>query len=82
MSLDERRAKFKANLCPPGDKEREFLHTDAQPDTSKVPRKRLTLNELERQWSDTSRRTDVLEVWFAGVLITSSLLPDQVSDGL
>jgi hypothetical protein len=82
VSLDERRAKFKANLCPPGDKDPEFLHADVQEDTSKVPRKRLTLKELERQWSDTSRRTDVLEVWFAGALIISSLLRDQVADEL
>ncbi|KAF9786707.1 hypothetical protein BJ322DRAFT_667687 [Thelephora terrestris] len=66
LSLDERRAKFKANLCPPGDKDQGFLHADVQEGTSKVPRKRPTLNELERQWSDNSRRTDVLEVWFSG----------------
>ena len=82
MSLDERRAKFKANLCPPGDKEREPSPADIPEDTSKVPRKRMTLNELERQWSDIDRRTDVLEVWFAGVLIFSSLLCDHLPDEL
>jgi len=68
VSLDERRAKFRANLCPPGDKERDFIHANIGEDVSKTSRKRLTLKELERQWSDASRRTDVLEVWFSGTL--------------
>ena len=68
VSLDERRAKFKANLCPPGDKDHEFMHPDVEEDVPKSLRKRPTLKELERQWSDASRRTDVLEVWFSGTL--------------
>ena len=70
MSLDERRAKFKANLCPPGDKDHEFPHADVEEDASKTPRKRPTLKELEKLWSDANRRTDVLEVWFSGTLST------------
>ena len=66
----------------PGDKNQETLHANVQEDTSKVPRKRPTLGELERQWSDNSRRTDVLEVWFSGTLATSSELRDQLIDGL
>lgn len=82
VSLDERRAKFKANLCPSEDKDREFLPVDLHEETSKIQRKRLTLKELERQWSDTSRRTDVLEVWFAGMLIIPSSLRNQLADPL
>ena len=80
MSLDERRAKFRANLCPPGDKEHDFVHANEEEDASKAPRKRPTLKELERQWSDASRRTDVLEVWFSGTLNMSLVLRDQVAD--
>ena len=79
VSLDERRAKFRANLCPPEDKDHEFRHVNVQEDTSKVSRKRQTLQELERQWSDTSRRTDVLEVWFSGTSGISSVLRDQLA---
>ena len=68
VSLDERRAKFRANLCPPEDKDRDFVDTNVEKDGPKTPRKRPTLKELERQWSDASRRTDVLEVWFSGTL--------------
>ena len=68
VSLDERRAKFRPNICPPGDKKRDFIHANKAEGASKTPRKRLTLKELERQWSDASRRTDVLEVWFSGTL--------------
>ncbi|KAF9654138.1 hypothetical protein BDM02DRAFT_6878 [Thelephora ganbajun] len=66
VSLDERRAKFEANLCPPGDKDHEFLKGNVEEDASKTLRKRPTLQELEKKWSDVSRRTDVLEVWFSG----------------
>lgn len=82
MSLDERRAKFKANLCPPGHKDHETMRTDSQDGASKAPRKRPTLNELERQWSDANRRTDVLEVWFCGMLSTSPMLRDHLADEL
>ena len=76
VSLDERRAKFRANLCPPGDK-----HANAEENASKTSRKRPTLKELERQWSDASRRTDVLEVWFSGTSRIQIVLRDQLANG-
>ena len=78
VSLDERRAKFRANLCPPGDKDHEAMHANAEENASKTSRKRPTLKELERQWSDANRRTDVLEVWFSGALGVLLVLRDQL----
>jgi hypothetical protein len=64
VSLDERRAKFKANLSPrtggaeegPGIKQHH----------REKPQKKPTLRELEKEWSDPCAPTDVLEVWFSG----------------
>ena len=64
VSLDERRAKFKAHLSPNtgGEKERPGIkqrHRDK-------PKREPTLWELEKKWSDSHVPTDVLEVWFSG----------------
>jgi hypothetical protein len=64
VSLDERRAKFKANLSP---------RTGGAEDGPRVkkhhrekPQRKPTLQELEKKWSDPRAPTDVLEVWFSG----------------
>jgi len=64
VSLDERRAKFKANLSP---------YTGGAEEGPRIkqrrrgkPKKGPTLWELEKKWSDPLAPTDVLEVWFSG----------------
>jgi len=64
VSLDERRAKFKANLS---------THTGGAEEGVQIkkrrgpkPKKKPTLRELEKRWSDPGASTDVLEVWFSG----------------
>jgi hypothetical protein len=64
VSLDEHRAKFMANLSP---------HTGGAEDCIQIkerrleePKKKPTLRELEKRWSDPRAPTDVLEVWFSG----------------
>lgn len=54
------------------------MHANAEENASKTSRKRPTLKELERQWSDANRRTDVLEVWFSGALGVLLVLRDQL----
>jgi len=64
VSLDERRAKFKANLSPrtggaeecPPIKQRRREKADKKPSS----------RELEKEWNDPHATTDVLEVWFCG----------------
>ena len=61
VSLDERRAKFKANLSPrTGGAEK-----GPRPQREK-PQKKPSLWELEKEWNDPHAPTDVLEVWFSG----------------
>jgi len=70
VSLDERRAKFKANLWPPEKMESRFTDMLAKSQSKKNQKKRgdhqITLMQLEREFSDTSRPTDIYEVWFMG----------------
>jgi uncharacterized protein (DUF2235 family) len=68
VSLDERRAKFKANLWPPEKMESRFTDMLAKNQGKKNRKKDgdLTLMQLERQFSDASRPTDIYEVWFMG----------------
>lgn len=65
VSLDERRAKFKANLSPNTGGAAEDSVVKQQPRREK-PKKEPTLRELEKRWSDPCAPTDVLEVWFSG----------------
>jgi len=61
VSLDERRAKFKANLSPQtGGAGKAPQRQDEK------PQKEPTLWELETEWNDPNAATDVLEVWFSG----------------
>lgn len=64
VSLDERRAKFKANLTPRtgGAVERPRIKQRHRENPKKEP----TLWELETKWNDPNAPTDVLEVWFSG----------------
>ena len=64
VSLDERRAKFKANLSPRTGGAEE--HPDVERRPRGKPQKKPTLRELEKKWSDPRPPTDVLEVWFSG----------------
>jgi len=60
VSLDERRAKFKANLS---------LRTwgaERAPQQRETPQKEPDFYELEKKWDDCHTPTDVLEVWFSG----------------
>ena len=60
VSLDERRAKFKANLSlRTGGAEKELQRQRENP-------QKPTLWELEKEWNDPHAPTDVLEVWFSG----------------
>ena len=64
VSLDERRAKFKANLLPRTGGAEESLRMKKH--ARKKPHKKQSLWELEQQWNDPNAPTDVLEVWFSG----------------
>ncbi|GLB40815.1 putative uncharacterized alpha/beta hydrolase domain (DUF2235) [Lyophyllum shimeji] len=80
VSLDERRAKFKANLWNRPTAEEAMLGVDGQkpdvshletthssPDMRKKPVKHDSLKALEARYSGTGERpTDIEEVWFAG----------------
>jgi uncharacterized protein (DUF2235 family) len=66
VSLDERRAKFKANLWPPEKMEERFT-TMLAAKRRQHKDKEHTLMRLEREFSDTTRPTNIYEVWFAGV---------------
>jgi len=61
VSLDERRAKFKANLSP-----RTGGAEKASQRQREKPQKEPTSWELEKEWNDPHAPTDVLEVWFSG----------------
>lgn len=63
VALDEHRAKFMANLTPDSGGAEED-HKLKKRRREKL-RKRPTLRELEKRWSDHAS-TDVLEVWFSG----------------
>lgn len=64
VSLDEHRAKFMANLSPrTGGAEGNLQIKERR---REEPKKRATLRELEKRWSDPCPPTDVLEVWFSG----------------
>ena len=69
VSLDERRAKFKANLSP-----RTGGAGKAPQRQREKPQKRPTLWELEKKWNDPNAPTDVLEVWFSGKWTSSQTL--------
>jgi hypothetical protein len=63
VSLDERRAKFKANLWNPHPEDRKVETIDNGRKQSKHHHR----DELEqRYWKDPNQVTDVEEVWFAG----------------
>ncbi|KAJ3741442.1 hypothetical protein DFH05DRAFT_1506115 [Lentinula detonsa] len=65
LSLDERRAKFKANLWnPPSD----YNHTEDVKDGGKHPHHHHRHFDLEhsRFYKDANQKTDIEEVWFAG----------------
>lgn len=64
VSLDEHRAKFMANLSPNtgGAEEGQQIKKRHREE----PKKKPTLRELEKRWSDPCASTDVLEVWFSG----------------
>jgi len=70
VSLDERRAKFKANLWNrPDDKEQTLSVTDQKPADKERPHpvKKLSQHLMEQRYAkDRSQPTDVEEVWFAG----------------
>ncbi|KAJ7720871.1 hypothetical protein DFH07DRAFT_907066 [Mycena maculata] len=70
LSLDERRAKFKANLWNrPNDKEKLLSITDQKihHNAKKAHPSKLSQQVLELKYSgDLERPTDVDEVWFAG----------------
>jgi len=68
VSLDERRAKFKANLWPPEKMESRFTDMIAKDQRKKKRRQdhHTTLLQLEKEFSDTSRPTNIYEVWFMG----------------
>jgi len=61
VSLDERRAKFKANLSP-----RSGGAGRASQRQREKPKRKPSLWELEKKWNDPLAPTDVLEVWFSG----------------
>jgi hypothetical protein len=71
VSLDERRAKFKANLWPPEKMESRFTDMLAKNQSKKKRRgdHQVTLMRLEKEFSDTSRPTNIYEVWFMGKLL-------------
>jgi len=64
VSLDEHRAKFMANLTPPTGGAEEGVQIRKR--RRDKPRKKPSLRELEKRWSDPYASTDVLEVWFSG----------------
>ncbi|KAG5636745.1 hypothetical protein H0H81_007003 [Sphagnurus paluster] len=79
VSLDERRAKFKANLWNRPTAEEATLGIEGQkPDAPEVPRKvyvdkkkkpqhQNSLRTMEQKYAGTAERpTDIQEVWFAG----------------
>ncbi|KAF7358996.1 DUF2235 domain-containing protein [Mycena sanguinolenta] len=70
LSLDERRAKFKANLWNRPNEQEQTLsisdQTAPQPKHSHPPKK-MSQVQMERRYSrDRSQATDIDEVWFAG----------------
>ena len=67
LSLDERRAKFRANLSPNTGAEQE--EPQIKQHWHDRPKRKPTLLELEKEWSDPHAPTEVLEVWFSGELI-------------
>lgn len=64
VALDEHRAKFKANLSPRTGGAEEGMQIKKR--HREKPKKKPTLRELEKRWSDPCASTDVLEVWFSG----------------
>lgn len=64
VSLDEHRAKFTANLSPHSGGAEEGHQIEKR--RREKRKKRPTLRELEKRWSDPCASTDVLEVWFSG----------------
>ncbi|KAF5372302.1 hypothetical protein D9615_009237 [Tricholomella constricta] len=71
VSLDERRAKFKANLWNRPNEKESKLGVKGQkpdkPDKKKKPAHKNSLKKLEKKYSDVSDHpTDIEEVWFAG----------------
>ena len=68
VSLDERRARFKANLS------RWTGGADEAPQRQGEKPQKKTLLELEKEWNDPYPPTDVLEVWFSGKWTSSRTL--------
>ncbi|KAF7358977.1 DUF2235 domain-containing protein [Mycena sanguinolenta] len=70
VSLDERRAKFKANLWNrPNEQEQTLSISDQKAPQAKHshPPKKVSQVQIERRYSrDRSQATDIDEVWFAG----------------
>jgi hypothetical protein len=66
VALDERRAKFKANLWNRPNNKEQTLGTDApKPEHAKKhqkPQKKLTLKTMERKYSEENEPTDIEEV--------------------
>lgn len=80
ISLDERRARFKVNLWnrPTEEDHQKGVQKGTMPrhknppkkangDTVRSAKSHKSLVELERQFTDYERPTDIEEVWFAGV---------------
>lgn len=64
VSLDERRAKFKASLSSTTGGPKESPHIKQR--RGDKPRREASLWEMENKLSDHPSPTDVLEVWFSG----------------
>ncbi|KIM78387.1 hypothetical protein PILCRDRAFT_75759 [Piloderma croceum F 1598] len=67
ISLDERRARFKVNLWnrPTEEDYKKGIPKRTMP-RHKTPSHKKSLNDLEREFTDSDRPTDTEEVWFSG----------------
>jgi Uncharacterized alpha/beta hydrolase domain (DUF2235) len=81
ISLDERRAKFKAVLWPLEGMGHRFTKMLATYSSRKLKGNEEILKELEKAFNDNTRHTNVYEVWFAGAEIRCKHVLILISSG-
>jgi uncharacterized protein (DUF2235 family) len=90
ISLDERRARFKVNLWnrPSAEQHKKGIQKGTMPrhktppkvqgntshSTNSIKCQEQIRRDLERQFSDSDKPTDIEEVWFAGAHCGGSIL--------